>query len=105
MSDLHDRANVMFNQTIVAALQRPDINNHVHFAGAVHDRPPRFVGLYISQRRAQRESNHRTDRHAAALQVAGTGAHPGGIYANRSKVIVGRLFAQMFDFSLRRVGF
>src|SRR6266404_2878286 len=59
MRDLDDRMNVVLDQTIVAALQRADINYHVDFARTIHDRSAGFVGFHIRQGRAQRKSNHR----------------------------------------------
>ena len=99
------RSNIVFDQAVIAALQGADVDDHVNFARAIHNRPPRFVGFHVGQGRAQRKSDYRANGDAAALQMTSRYTHPGWIHANRSEVILGSFFAKTIDFAFRRVRF
>src|SRR2546421_743407 len=83
------------------ALHVADVDDHVYFARAIHDRAARFIGLHIRQCRAGRKSNHSADGNAGALEVTRAHAHPRWVHADRSEAILRGLFTQMLDFSLR----
>ena len=99
------RSNIVFDQAVIAALQGADVDDHVNFARAVHDRSARFVGFHVGQGRAQGKSDNGADGDTAALQLTGRYAHPGWIHADRSEVILGSFFAKTIDFAFRRVRF
>ena len=83
----------MFDQAVIATLQSADVDDHVNFARAIHNRSPRFVSFHVRQGRAQWKSDYGADGDPAALQMASRYTHPGWINADRSEVILRGFFA------------
>ena len=60
----------MFNETIVAALQCANVQDHVDFFRAIKNRAPGFIGFYIRQRCAERKSDYGAHWNAPAAEIA-----------------------------------
>ena len=90
----------MFDQAVITALQGADVDDHVDFAGSVHNCAPGFIRFHVRQGCAEGKPNHGANRNARALQMTGAGAHPGGVHAYRSEMILRRFFAEVLDLSL-----
>src|SRR5215213_1514615 len=97
-------AYVVLDRAVVAALQSADVYDHVYLARAVEHRAPRLVSLNVGERRAQREPDHRADRHARPAQHARRRLHPRRIHAHAREAVLRRLLAKARDVGLARLG-
>ena len=85
-SSFHDTANIAFQQGQIAAFQRADVDDHIHFVRAIGDGVPGFEGLDGGGVGSQRKADDRAYIYAAALEqlcrqryMAGVDAYAGGV--------------------------
>src|SRR5207302_1013884 len=96
---------VVLNSTIIAALERADVDDHINLTRAVEDRAPRLVSLHVRERRAERKTDHGADGNTRAAQMTGRGAHPRRIHTDGCEMKTRGLFAEPFDVVFRRFRF
>src|SRR5256714_13128721 len=91
---LDDRAYVVLDGAVVAALQSADVDDHVNLARAVENCTPGLVSLHVRQSRAQRKADDRAHGHARPAQDTRRLLHPSRVHAHARELVLRCLLAQ-----------
>src|ERR1051325_8913411 len=104
MCDLDHQADVVFDEAVVAALERADVDDHVHFPRPVKDRAARFICFDVRERGAEREADDGANGNTAAGEITRSDAHPCRIHADGSKAISRGFVTEFLDVFVSRFG-
>ncbi len=100
---LDDGLDVALDGAQITGLQRPDVDHHVDFRGAIIDSPACLELLDVRGRRAERKPDNGTDPDGRAAESRGRERDPCRVHAHRREVEFRSLATQLFDLRARRV--
>src|SRR6185436_17199193 len=104
VAGLRNGGHVALAQPVVPGLEGADVEDHVHFAGALRDRARGLEGLDLGEGGAQGEAHDGADARLRSPQQRGAQRDPGGVHAHGREAVLACLRAELLDLGAGGVG-